>query len=209
MILYFARTLHSYKACAVARHTALPITYREVDLLAGEHKRPTFLAMNPCGRTPVLVSDEGTLWESNAIMCRLAIEARSPLWPEGAAQADVLRWLAWDGEHFKPHASTFYFEHVIKPAIGLGDPDENVLKAASPPFHASASVLESHLAQRDFLVAGTLSIADFAVAVTLPFAAQSKLPMDDYPAIRLWHDRLMDIPAWRSPFPETDAGLGR
>jgi glutathione S-transferase len=209
MILYFARTLHSYKACAVARHTGLPITFTEVDLLAGEHKTPVFLAMNPCGRTPVLACEEGDLWESNAIMLRLAIEARSALWPKGAAQADVMRWLAWDAEHFKPHAGAFYFEYIIKPAIGLGDPDEIALEGVRPLFHTSASVLESHLAQHDFLASDTLSIADFAVAVTLPFATKSKLPIDDYPAIRRWHGRLMDLPAWRSPFPAEDAGLAR
>ncbi len=209
MILYFARTLHSYKACAVARHTGLPVTYTEVDLLAGEHKGPTFLAMNPCGRTPVLACDEGYLWESNAIMLRLAIEARSKLWPDGVAQADVLRWLAWDAEHFKPHAVTFYFQYIIKPAIGLGEADETVLDAATPLFHTSAKVLEQHLDQHDFLSGNALSIADFVVAVTLPFADQCKLPVDPYPAIRRWHDRLMDIPAWRSPFPTECGGYGR
>jgi glutathione S-transferase len=209
MILYFARTLHSYKACAVARHTGLPITYTEVDLLAGENKSPAFLAMNPCGRTPVLACNDGYLWESNAIMCRLAIEARSNLWPDDAAQADVIRWLAWDAEHFKPYADTFYFEYIIKPAIGLGDLDEVAIERAKSLFHANAPVLENHLAKRDFLVRNRLSIADFAVAVTLPFAAQIKLPIDDYPAIRLWHDRLMDLPAWRSPFPTEDTGISR
>lgn len=208
MKLFFARTLHSYKACAVARYTGLPITYVEVDLFAGEHKGVAFLDMNPCGRTPVLATDEGYLWESNAIMCHLAIAAHSALWPEGAGQADVLRWLAWDAEHFKPHAGTFYFEHIIKPVIGLGDPDPAAIDAAMSPFHASATVLDSHLVQHEFLAGNALTIADFAVAVTLPFAMQSRLPIDDYPAVQRWHNRLMDMPAWRSPFPTDDATSG-
>ncbi len=120
-----------------------------------------------------------------------------------------MRWLAWDAEHFKPYAGAFCFEHLIKPAIGLGDPDETALVAVRLLFHRSALVLERHLAQLDFLVGDTLSIADFAAAVTLPFAAQSKLPIDDYPAIQRWHDRWMDLPAWRSPFPTWGAVLPR
>ncbi len=209
MKLYFARTVHSYKACAVARYTGLPVTYIEVDLLSGEHKRSAFLDKNPCGRVPVLATDAGLLWESNAIMCRLAIAARSTLWPEGAAQADVVRWLAWDAEHFKPHAGTFYFEHVIKPVIGLRGPDATAIEAAMPQFHSSAMVLNNHLARHQFLVGKTLTIADFAVAVTLPFAMQCEMPIGDYPTIQRWHERLMDIPAWQSPFPTDGAPAGQ
>lgn len=201
MRLYFARTLHSYKACAVARHLALPVDYVEIDLLRGEHKQPGYLAKHPGGRVPLLWDGDQYLWESNAIMCRLAIAARSGLWPDGAAQADVQRWLSWDSEHFKPHAAAFYFEHLIKPAIGLGGPDPAALQAATGPFVAAARMLDDHLASCDYLVGGRLTIADFAVAVTLPFAARCNVPLADFPAVRRWHDRLNALPAWREPFP--------
>ena len=35
------------------------IEYRTVDLIDAEQKRPEFLAMNPIGKTPVLVLDDG------------------------------------------------------------------------------------------------------------------------------------------------------
>lgn len=61
----------------------------------------------------------------------------------------------------------FYFEYIITPARGLGAPDETAVKRARSLFHASASVLDSHLAQHALLVADTPSIADFTVAVNL------------------------------------------
>lgn len=205
MKLYYAPTLHSYKTCAVARHLDSPVEYVSVDLLAGEHKSPAFLARNPSGRVPVLWDGASHLSESNAIMLRLAQLAGSELWPQGAAQAEVMRWLSWDAEHFKPYVGTFYFEHVIKPQIGLGLPDPDTLAAATPPFMAAARILDEHLAIRDFLIGNRLTLADFAVAVSLPYAGQSAIPLSDFPAIRRWHARLEELPAWRAPFPSQEA----
>ena len=203
MKLYYAPTLHSYKACAVARYLDSPVEFVAVDLKAGEHRSPAFLAINPGARVPVLSEGGKSLWESNAIMMRLALLAGSDLWPQGVAQSDVLRWLSWDSEHFKPHAGAFYFEHIIRPAIGLGDPDPAALAAATPPFLASAKILDDHLSGRQFLLDDPLTIADFALAVTLPFAEQSAMPLDGFPSIRDWHARLEALPAWRAPFPQS------
>ncbi len=201
MKLYYANTLHSQKVCALARHLGLLPDYVPVDLARGEHKTPAFLAINPCGRVPVLSEAGKALWESNAIMMRLAMLAGSDLWPQGAAQAEVLRWLAWDSEHFKPHAGTFYFQRLVKPRIGLGAPDEEVLAAATPPLLAAAAILDDHLAGRDYLLGNSLTIADFAVAVTLPYAEEAAMPIENFPSIRRWHARLSEMPAWRDPFP--------
>ena len=63
--------------------------------------RPTsdvaFLALNPNGLVPVLVADEGVLWESNTICRYLAARAnRHDLLPVSAfARADVEKWMDW------------------------------------------------------------------------------------------------------------------
>ena len=43
-----------------------------VNLVAGEHRRPEFLKLNPAGRVPVLVDDDLVLTESVAIVLYLA-----------------------------------------------------------------------------------------------------------------------------------------
>lgn len=53
---------------AAAKGLDSAIEYRRVDLIAAEQKRPGFLAMNPIGKIPVLVLDDGTvISESTAI----------------------------------------------------------------------------------------------------------------------------------------------
>ena len=201
MKLYYSETLNPRKACAVAKYLDLPVEYIPVDLGKGEHLTPAFRAINPNAKVPVLVHAGKTLWESNAIMCYLADQAGSDLWPRDERQFDVLRWLSWDAKEFLPQAGTFYFEHIIKPWIGLGQPDPDVIERATKGFNRYARVLDDHLRGRTYLVGDALSVADFAVAITLPYADEARIPLDNFPQIRRWHADLNKYEAWRKPFP--------
>jgi glutathione S-transferase len=201
MKLYYAQTLNPRKACALARHLQLPVEFVPVNLARGEHRTPAFLAMNPNGKVPVLQDGELVLWESNAIMCHLSNVAGADLWPrDQRAQIEVLRWLSWDAAHFTRYGGTLYFENLVKPAIGMGAPDPAAVKLATGMFTASAAVLEAHLAHRKYLLGEALTVADFAVGAALPYAQGAKIPLEPFPAIVAWHERLDRLTAWREPF---------
>lgn len=203
MKLYYAETMNPRKVCAVAKHLGSPVEYVRVDLSRGEQRTPAFLAENPNGKVPVLVDGDLHLWESTAIMAYLAVKAASDLWPADAAgQVEVLRWLSWDLSHFSRHGGSLYFEHMIKPYLGLGDPNTAAVEEATNFFRRFAAVLDAHLKDREYLVGDKLSIADFGVGVLLPWAEQARLPVGEFAHIRRWHERLMALPAWREPFPE-------
>lgn len=201
MKLYYDETINPRKACAVARHLQLPVEFVRVRLALGEHKAPAFLAINPNGRLPALVDGELTLWEANAIMCHLSNAAGASLWPHDArSQVEVQRWLSWDAFHFMPHGGTLYFEHLIRPVLGMGAPDAQAVARADEAFRQSAAVLEAHLQGRSFVLGDALSVADFALSSALPYAMEAKLPLEPFPAIRAWHGRLAALPGWREPF---------
>jgi glutathione S-transferase len=208
MKLYYCETLNPRKACAVARHLALPVDFVRIDLASGEHRRPPFLAINPNGKVPVLQDGDWSLWESNAIMCHLSDMAQADLWPHDRRQVEVMRWLSWDSQHFTRHAGTLWFEYLIKPHLGLGEPDPVTVEEATRHFRTFARVLDDHLSSRKYLVADVLSVADFAVASALPDANGAHLPLEEFLAIQRWHDRLNELPAWRTPYPERTAGQG-
>lgn len=205
MKLYFSDTLNPRKACAVAKYLKLPVEFIYVELGKGAHRTPVFRAMNPNAKVPVLVDGGTTLWESNAIMCHLADRAGSDLWPRDARQIEVMRWLMWDATEFAPQASTFYFEYIIKPRFSMGEPDPAEISKATEGFMRYAAVLEGHLRGRSYLVGEALSVADFAVAITLPYAQKARLPLEGFPEIRRWHARLNELEAWREPFPTLQA----
>ncbi len=201
MKLFYCETLNPRKVCAVARYLKSPVEFVRIDLAKRENKTPEFLAMNPNGKVPVLQDGDKTLWESNAIMCYLSDAAKADLWPHDERQIDVMRWLSWNDVHFTRHASVLYFEYVIKPLFGLPAADAKELEDATKHFRNFAGVLNTHLSDRKFLVGDGLTVADFAVAVTLPYADVAHLPLSDFPAVRRWHERLNELTAWREPFP--------
>jgi glutathione S-transferase len=202
MKLYYAETLNPRKACAVAKHLNAPVEFVHVDLRKGENRTPEFLALNPNGKVPVLETGGGSLWESNAIMCYLARTAGSDLWPsDDDRQIEVMRWLSWDSQHFTRHAGSLYFEHIIKPAFGMGSADRAAVEEATGFFKRFAAVLDDHLSGRAYLVGDALTVADFAVGITLPYAERARLPLTGFPEVERWHARLSELPAWLAPFP--------
>jgi glutathione S-transferase len=46
-----------------------------------------------------------------------------------------------------------------------------------------------------------ITIADFAVASVLPYAERASIPLDEFPNVRRWHERLNELDAWREPYP--------
>ncbi len=202
MKLYYFETPNAHKPCAVAKHVGSEAEFVRIDLAKGEHKTPEFLAINPNGKIPALEDGDTRLWESHAIMCHLAHKANSDLCPDDPAKLiDIIRWLTWDTAHFSRHAGRLLFQRYMKPAFGLGDADADEIEDATGYFHRFAGVLNGHLKGREYLVADKLSIADFGVASFLPTAEQARLPLDDYGEINRWHGAMMELPAWREPFP--------
>lgn len=202
MKLYYANTSNPRKACALARHVNAPVEFVEVDIANGGTHAPDFLKRNPNGKVPVLEDGDTYLWESNAIMVRLCEVTGSDLWPRDDRQTEVLRWLFWDAVHFSRAGGTLYFEHIIKPAIlKIPNPDAAVVTEAQAEFRTLATVLNDHLKDRKYLVADRLSLADFAVGIYMPYAARANIPLNEFPNIIRWHDRLNELPAWREPFP--------
>ena len=91
----------AFKVIALKNHLGIECEMQLVDLSKGDQFTPTYIAMNPNSKMPVLEDDGFVLWESNAILLYLASKKpHSGLWPtDPKDQADVVRWLAWESAH--------------------------------------------------------------------------------------------------------------
>ncbi len=199
MKLYYSRNLNPRVAVAVARHLKSP-----VEFIWASPRDPAneegFRLINPNTLVPVLVEERTTLWETDAIACRLSMLAGSDFWVCDEKAAEFQMWLSWSAHHFTRAASFFYWEYAMKPSLGFAPASSAEVEEASAEFHRFAAVLEEFLSNRTWLVGNRLSFADFRVATPLPFANASKLPVEGYPRILAWHERLLRIPAWEDPF---------
>jgi len=62
----------------------------------------------------------------------------------------------------------------------------------------AAAVLDAHLAGRDWIAQGRLTIADFAVAAPLMHSERAQLPLVDYGNLQAWFARVCATDAWRA-----------
>lgn len=77
MKLYFAPGTCSLAPLIALEEAGLEFTAERVDLAAGAQRSPDFLAINPKGRVPALVTDRGILTENPAILAYIAHQAPS------------------------------------------------------------------------------------------------------------------------------------
>jgi glutathione S-transferase len=201
MQLYYSDILSARRACAVARYLKAPVEYVYLDLVRGDQRSPSYLAINPNGKVPTLVKGERITWESDAVICQLSEDMSADLWPHDARQIEITRWFSWNAQHFARAGGALYFENIVKKRFGLGAPDAAVVAGELGEFRRFAKVLDDQLAGRKWIVGDDLTVADFSVAMTLPYADEAQLPINEFENVRRWHDRLNDIEAWREPFP--------
>ena len=197
--LYFSRNPNPRLAVAVARHLAAPVKLEWAAPLApgqAEH----FRHLNPSLRLPILAEEGGSLWEADAIACRLSQMTGSNFWRNGAELPDMIRWISWARDNFTRACDTVYFEHGTKQRYRVGAVDEALVAKGLANFHESAAILDAQLRQRDWVLASGPSYADFRMACFLPFNDVARLPLADYPAVTAWYERLMDLSAWADPF---------
>jgi glutathione S-transferase len=208
MRLYgFPPSPNTWKVRAVAAHLNLPLELEFVDLTKGEQRTPAYLAINPTGRTPVLIDGDFTVWESNAIMQYLASQKPNSLWPNDTrVRADITRWQCWQLAHWGSDACVpLVFNRLVKRLLNLGPPDQAAVAKATEAFNKEAKVLDTHLAEQPYLVGKELTLADFSVAANLLFAKEADMPIGPYLRLQEWFGRVSALPCWRETAPQLPA----
>ena len=80
MKLYFSRNYNPRLAVAAARFLKSPVEFEFASPFSPEQSEK-FLKLNPNQSVPILVEGEKTLWEADAIACRLSQLTKSDFWP--------------------------------------------------------------------------------------------------------------------------------
>ena len=175
----------------------LGISFRRIekDITRGETRATDFLAINPNGRIPVLVTpDNKVLPESNAALWYLGKDSK--LMPEDDfQQAQALQWMFFEQYNHVPNIATSrYWIHVL----GEREKYAEALVEKQQKGHDALRVMESHLSGRNFFVGSDYSIADIALYAYTHVAGQGGFSLEDYPAIRAWLERIEQQPGYVS-----------
>ena len=180
-----------YKVRLLLKQLGLPFRVVEIDVVAGEQKRPDHLARNPNGKTPTIELEDGShLSESGAILYYFARD--TPLWPEGRRQqAEVLQWMFFEQYSHEPNiAVARYWCHFLNAEEDYRVPLKEKRERGCQALH----VMDRHLGRREFFAAERYTIADIALYAYTHVAHQGGFSLNDYPAVRDWLDRVADQP---------------
>jgi glutathione S-transferase len=184
----------------------LGMSYRRVDTTQnrGEPQSPAFRAINPIGKIPTVVFDDGRmLSESGALLFYFA--QGTALFPgDPWDQANVLRWMFFEQYSHEPYIAVN--RHLL---LHFGEAER---AAAAEPIAANHArgeqalgVMEQHLARHDWLAAGRYTIADIALYAYTHSAADGGFDLAAYPGIGKWLDRVRAQPGHIGQF---DAAAG-
>lgn len=191
---------HTHRVLLFLNLLDLPFEVIEVNLPAGDHKRPEFLAKNPFGQIPVIEDGDVVLYDSNAILVYLASKYDDGTWlprdPLGAAT--VQRWLSLAAGQILRGPG---FARLI---TVFGAPlDQEQAKAIAVTLF---KILEVELHGKQFALGDAPTLADVAAYAYIAHAPEGGVSLEPYPNIRAWLHRIEALPRF-VPMPTTKAGL--
>ncbi|MBD0262611.1 MAG: glutathione S-transferase family protein [Tolypothrix sp. T3-bin4] len=155
----------------------VPYEFVKLDMQAGEHRQPEFLAINPMGKVPAIVDGDFQLWESGAILLYLA-EKYGKMPPSVEERAIIAQWVLFANSSL----STGIFVEANR---------ERELPRLMTPLN---EILE----QQPFIVGNEFTVADVAVGSVLGYIPiMLKLDLSAYPAVLNYIKQIAERPAFK------------
>ena len=191
----FAQSGNAYKPALMLELAHADWAPRFVDYFNGATRTPEYRAVNVMGEVPVLEHRGQRFTQSGVILDYLAerLKAFAPL--DDAQRREVLRWMLFDNHKLTSYTATYRFMRTFVPGT-----DKAVLEEFRKRAEGAWSVLNAHLARRDFIVDSRPTIADLSLCGYLFFDDEIGVDWKTYPNIDAWLKRLRALPRWRHPY---------
>jgi len=174
-----------------------------VELSAGAHKQPQYLALNPFGVVPTIQDGDLTLFESRAIVKYLAKKYKGQgtdlLGNTLAEQALVEQRCEVEGHSFFPPASTILFQTVLRPLRG-GATDEAVVEVNIGKLNKVLDIYEERLSKSKYLAGDFFSLADLQHLPWTQYlvtACKKGDLISSRKHVNAWWENISSRPAWK------------
>ncbi|MFV0296350.1 MAG: glutathione S-transferase family protein [Hyphomicrobiaceae bacterium] len=178
------------KVQMLLHHTGTPFRRVDVRQDRGDTRDPRFLAINPMGKVPSVLYDNGdVLTDSGALLFYHA--HGTPFWPSDArAQAEVLRWMFFEQYSHEPALAVM--RYLVR--FSGEPPHAEQLKALEARSRFALGVMDQRLATADWIAGPGVTIADLALYPYTRWMSETGLPPEDWPNIAHWLDRIEGLP---------------
>lgn len=155
----------------------VPYEFVLLDMSAGEHRQPEFLAINPIGKVPAIVDEDFKLWESGAILLYLA-EKHGKLPASLEERAIINQWVLFGNS-------------TLGTGLFIESNREKEMPRLLTPLN---EILES----QPFLMGDEFTVVDVAVGSILAYVPiMLQIGFEDYPAVSDYVKRLTERPGFQ------------
>ncbi len=157
---------------------AIPYEFVLLDMQAGVHLQPEFLAINPMGKVPAIADGDFYLWESGAILLYLAQKYEKTTFSVEQL-ATINQWISFAN-------STLFIGVFIE-----ANREREMPKLLTP--------LDKIFARQPYLLGEDFGVADVAVGSMLAYIPiMLKLDLSAYPEVMNYMQRLGERPAFKT-----------
>ncbi|HBI22255.1 MAG TPA: glutathione S-transferase [Legionella sp.] len=158
---------------------------------------PTFLAMNPHGRVPVINDNGHVVWESHAILRYLAAKfGQGNFWSDNIqVRSTYDQWMDWSQTALQPDFLTgiFWGYYRTPPA------ERNLAAIQTSLMHCNAHfhLLNHLLEKKQFIGGDSISLADITIGTTLYRYFELDIQRPSLHNVEAWYERLQTRKAYR------------
>lgn len=186
-----------WKVAQILRLTGQEFAWIEADSNAGSTRTPEFLAINPIGKIPAVVLDDGTvLVESGAILLHFA-EGTPWLPPPGLDRTRVYEWLFFEQYSHEPYIAVA--RNIVAWRREADLYPERLAECARKGGEA-LDVMEGRLKQNGWLAGPRPTIADLALFAYTHRADEGGFDLTRWPGVAAWVERVAALPGGSSAF---------
>ena len=196
ILLYTAATMNGWKPLIFLEEAAVEYELYHVSFSKREQKSDWYLKLNPNGRIPTIVDrseDNFVVFESGAILWYLAHKYQRFLPQSQKQRSEVLQWVMFQMAGIGPMlGQAMYFQRIAEPH---GHRDEFATKRYVKESRRLLEVLDTRLAQSEYLVGDDFSIADIT---TYPWARSyywAKVSVEGLEHLQRWLELIDERPA--------------
>lgn len=177
----------------------VPVEKVKIDLAAGDQQKPSFLALNPNGKVPLLVVDGTPIFETIAIIAYLGetYGVDKGLYPAaGVKRAEAMKWMTWMQVSVGEAVSRF--RHATCEPFGKELHHEPSAKRGKADAEALLGILDAELAKskRPYLLGDTFTLADLHVAAWTGWLGMIGFDLGKFFALEAFTKRCSSRPAF-------------
>ncbi|MCH9681433.1 MAG: glutathione S-transferase family protein [Deltaproteobacteria bacterium] len=207
IVLYASPMSSAIPVVQAVAELEVPHELIQVDLAAGEQRRPEFLALNPNGRVPTLVVDGTPMFEALAIMQWLGdrFGVERGLWP-AADSAERLQALSWSTWTYVTYSAAFQrLIHASSERVPAERHNRAQAEHAAAELQMLLGLLDARLGSRPYLLGEAFTLTDLIVGNGVSYGTFCGAPVDDHPHVQAWLRHLHARDSYKKSMAESAA----